>query len=97
MGLTYIQKEKCPQVGWAGFPGAPVVGTLPSGAGGMSSTPGAGAKCPHAPRSKSQNIKQEQYHKKCNKNFKNGPHQKNLLKKFDQEAKSTSMCMQENT
>ena len=37
---------------------------------------------PHAPHSKSQNIKQEQYHKKCNKNLKNGPRQKNLFKKI---------------
>ena len=79
--------------GWVrGFPGPPVLSTLPSSAGGVSLTPGAGAKLPHAPCSKNQNIKQKHYH-----SFKNGPHQKNLFKKLDQEAKSTSMCMQENT
>ena len=39
--------------------------------------PGQRAKVPHA----NQNIKQKQYCNKFNKDFKNGPHQKNLYKK----------------
>ena len=36
---------------------------------------------PHMPQSqKSQNIKQKQYGNKFNKDFKNGPNQKDLLK-----------------
>ena len=34
------------------FPGGPVVKTLPSNAGGTGSTPGRGAKIPHALRQK---------------------------------------------
>ena len=51
---------------------------LPSNAGGVGSIPGRGAKIPHAPRPKNQNIKQEQYCDKFKKDFKNGPHQKSL-------------------
>ena len=58
------------------FPGSPVVGTSPSTAGGEGSIPGRGAKIPHALGPKNQNIKQKQYCKKFNKDFKNGPHQK---------------------
>ena len=39
------------------FPGGPVVKTLPSNAGGVSLTPGLGAKIPHASGPKTQNIK----------------------------------------
>ena len=64
-------------------PGGPVVKTLPSDAGGAGSIPGRGAKIPHAsrPEKTKQNIKQKQYCNKINKDFKNGPHQKNLKKK----------------
>ena len=63
------------------FPGSPVVKTSPSNAGGAGSIPGWGAKIPHASRPKNQNKKQKQHLNKFNKDFKNGPHQKNLLKK----------------
>ena len=52
-----------------------------SNAGGAGSIPGQGAKIPHASRPKNQNIKQKQNCNKFNKDFKNGPHQKNLKKK----------------
>ena len=60
------------------FPGSPVVKTSPSNAGSAGSIPGQGIKIPHASRPKHQNIKQKQYCNKFNKDFKNGPHQKNL-------------------
>ena len=63
------------------FPGSPVVKTSTSDAGGLSSIPGRGAEIPHASWPKKQNIKQRQYCNKFNKDFKNGPHQKNLKKK----------------
>ena len=56
------------------FPGGPVVKTSPSNAGGAG--PGQGAKIPHAPQPKNQNIKQKQYCNRLNKDFKNGPYQK---------------------
>ena len=46
--------------------------------GGEGSIPGQGVKIPHALGPKSQNIKQKQYCNKFNKDFKNGPHHKNL-------------------
>ena len=49
---------------------SPVVKTLLSNAGGASSIPGQGTSL-HASRSKNQNIKQNQYCNKFNKNFKN--------------------------
>ena len=66
---------------WGDFPGGPVVKTLPSNAGGVGSIPGRGAKIPHASWPENQNIKQKQYCNKCNKDFKKGPHPKNLKKK----------------
>ena len=57
-----------------------MVKTLPSNAGGAGSIPGRGAKIPHASQPRNQNIKQKQYCNKFNKDFKNGPHQKNLKK-----------------
>ena len=68
---TIIQKR-------GDFPGSPVVNTLPSNAGGAGSIPGWGAKIPHASGPKIQNIKQKQYCKIFNKDFKNGPLKKNL-------------------
>ena len=64
------------------FPGGAVVGTSPSNAGGAGSIPGWGAKIPQASGPKNQNIKQKQYGNKFNKDFKNGPPQKNLKKKL---------------
>ena len=63
------------------FPGSPVVKTLPSNSGDAGSTPGRGAKIPLASWPKNQNVKQKQYCNKFNKDFKNGPHQKDLKKK----------------
>ena len=62
------------------FPGGSVVKTLPSNARGAGSIPSWGAKTPHASWPKNQNIKQKQYYDKFNKDFKNGPHKKNLKK-----------------
>ena len=53
-----------------------MVKTSPSNAGGASLIPGQGAKIPHALWPKNQNIKQKQYCKKFNKDFKSGPNQK---------------------
>ena len=64
-----------------------MVETLPSNAGGAGSIPGQGARIPHGLRPKGQNIKQKQYCDKFNKDFKNGPHQKNLLKKPQKQKK----------
>ena len=44
----------------------------------MGLIPGQGPKITHASGPKNQNIKQKQYCNKLNKDFKNGPHQKNL-------------------
>ena len=63
------------------FPGGPVIKTSPSNAGGAGSIPGQGAKIPHASWPKNQNRKQKQHCNKFNKDFKNGPQQKNLKKK----------------
>ena len=54
------------------FPGGPVVQTLPSNAGGVTSIPGQRAKIPHASWPKKQNTEQKQYCNKFNKNFKMG-------------------------
>ena len=60
-------------------PGGPVVKTSPSNAGGAGSIPGR--LIPHDSWPKSQNIEQKQYCNKFNKDFKNAPHQKKILKK----------------
>ena len=62
------------------FPGGEVDKNTPANAGDMSSIPGQGAKISHAlwPQKKiiiiiiKQNIKQKQYCKEFNKDFKNG-------------------------
>ena len=59
-----------------GPPCGPMVGTSPSSAGGVGSTPGQGVKIPHTLGPKNQNTKQRQYCNKFNRDFKNGPHQK---------------------
>ena len=56
------------------FFGSSVVKTSASNAEAMGSIPDQGTKIPHALRPKIQNIEQKQ----LNKDFKNGPHQKNL-------------------
>ena len=56
-----------------------MVKTLPSSIGSAGLIPGWRAKIPHGsqPKSKTKpNIRQKQYCKKFNKDFKNGPHQK---------------------
>ena len=58
-----------------------MVRTLLSSAGGIDSIPGHGVKIPHGSGPKTQDIKQKQWGNKFNKDFKNGPHQKNLLEK----------------
>ena len=67
-GVLGTQKEEGyqSQVPCSDFPGSPVVKTLPSSAGDMSSILilGQGAKIPHTLQQKNQNIKQKQY---CNK------------------------------
>ena len=53
----------------------------------MGSIPGQRAKIPHASQPENQDIKQKQYCNKFNKDFKNGPHQKNKNKR-----KSDGLC-----
>ena len=55
-----------------------MVDTSPSNARGAGSIPSQGAESPHALWPKNQNIKQKQYCNKFNKDFNNGPHQKDL-------------------
>ena len=57
-----------------------MVKTWLSNAGGAGSIPGHKAKVPHASRAKSQNIKQKRYCNRFNKDFKDGPYQKQSLK-----------------
>lgn len=56
------------------FPGSPVVGTWPSNAGGVGSSPGQGARIPHTSGSTDCSINRKKSHNKINKHFKNGPH-----------------------
>ena len=58
-----------------------MVKILPSNAGSTGLIPGQGASIPHASSPKNQNIKQEQYYNKFNKDFKNSPHQKKKKRK----------------
>ena len=62
------------------FSGGPVVKTSPSNAEGAGSISPWGTKILHALWPKNQNKKQKQYCHTFNKNFKNGPHQKNKKK-----------------
>ena len=55
-----------------------MVKILTSNAGGVGLIPLHGDKIPHPLRPKNQNIIQKEQHNKFNKDFKNGPHQKNL-------------------
>ena len=62
-------------------PSTPVVETVPSNTGFVSSDSGGRAKIPQASRPKAQNTKQKQYCNKLNKDFKSGPYKKYLFKK----------------
>ena len=65
-----------------GFPGGPVVKTLPSNAGGAGSIPSQGAKTtPWLMVKNTDHKQQKQYCKQFNKDFKNGPHKKYLKTK----------------
>ena len=65
---NHVSELRCGSSG--DFPGGPVIKTLPSNAGDEGSDSSRGAKMPHAPGPKNQNIKQKQYCIKFNKNFK---------------------------
>ena len=69
-------KKKCRD-----FPGSPMVKTLPSNAGGVGLIPGWGAKIPQASLPRKQNIKQEQYCNKFNKDFRKLSTSKKISKK----------------
>ena len=56
------------------FPGCSVVKTSPSYTRGVGLISGQAATFPHASWPKNQNIKQNQYCNKFNKENKNGPH-----------------------
>ena len=60
------------------FPGSPAVKTLSSDAEDEGSVPVEELRVPHASWSVKQNTKQKQQHNKFNRDFKNGPYQKNL-------------------
>ena len=60
---------------------SPRVKTMPSKAEGLGLIPGWGAGAPCASQPKNQNIKQKQYCSQFNKDFKNGPRPKKILKK----------------
>ena len=67
--------------GYRDFPGGPVVGTSPSGAWSTGLIPGWGARIPPASWPKKiQDVKQKQCCNKFNKDYENGPNQKNLKK-----------------
>ena len=55
-----------------------MIKTSLSDAEGSGSVPGRGAKILQAFGPENQNIKQKQYYKKFNRDFKNGPHQKSF-------------------
>ena len=57
-----------------------VIKTSPFNPGDVGLIPGEGVKIPPASWPENQIIKQKQYCNKVNKDFKNHPHQKNLLK-----------------
>ena len=59
------------------FPVSSVVKTSPSNARGVGSIPVQGTKIPHASWAKKQKHTKKQCCNKFNKDFKNGPHQKN--------------------
>ena len=63
------------------LPDAQVVKTSLFKAEGADLILGQGVKILHTSGAKNQNIRLEKYYSKCNKDFKNGPHQKNIKKK----------------
>ena len=68
-----------------------MVKTSTSNAVGVGSIPGQGAKILQASWPANQNVKQKQYSKKFNKDFKNGPHPKK--KKFkEKKIKQYDKC-----
>jgi len=73
-------KSRLYKVGFGDFPGGPVVKTLPSKAGGLSSIPDPVAKTPLASEPKRQKIKQKQYCNKFSKDLKKVVHIKSLEK-----------------
>ena len=60
--------------------------------GGGGSIPGWGFQIPNALRSKNQNTEQKQYCNKLNKDFKNGPHQKQTKKSSRQNKQRRAEC-----
>ena len=78
--IAKMSKELKTTTPWE-FLSGPAVKTLPANTGSVGSIPSWGAKIPHALQPKNQNIKQEQYCNTFNKDYKYGPHQKNLKKK----------------
>ncbi|CAN0234530.1 unnamed protein product [Rangifer tarandus platyrhynchus] len=72
----------------SGFPGSPVFKTSPSNAGGTGLIP----------MPQRQKTKQKHYCNKVNKDFKNGPHEKNPFKKLNQSVQFShsviSDCLQ---
>ena len=64
------RKEKRKKGRKGAFPGCPVVNTLPSNAGGMSSIPGQRSNILPASWPRNQNVKQKQCCNKFNKDFK---------------------------
>ena len=73
INLFYNLKRK------GNFPGGPVIKISLSSAEGMGSIPGQGAKISHTSWPKTKQKQQKQYCNKLNKDFNNGPHQKNLF------------------
>ena len=65
------------------FPAGPVVGILPSNTMGEGSISSLGARIPHVSWPRHEGIKEKKKRQCCSKfngDFKDGPHQKNLLK-----------------
>ena len=69
-----------------------MVKTSPSNSGSAGSSPGWGTKIPHASRPKTK-TKQKQYYSKFNKDFKNGPYQKSLLKISDTQMRKQATIL----
>ena len=80
-GIIQLTAQNLNSICFGTSPGCPVVRTLPSNAGSVSSIPGLRAQIPHALWPKIQNIKWKPYCNKFNKDFKNDPYQKKSQKK----------------
>lgn len=73
-------------------PGSPVVTASPSSVGRCGSGAGSqGATIPHSLWPKHQNIKQKQYCKKFNKDFKNSLYQDRSLKRRESVSSTSQM------